>query len=88
MPTLTQRISDDVNRVDSIYGPSPTVSQALVDDQLQYVLSLDSTDYTKVGNVALLCLDVQNRSIGLGPIPRGQLVTPFRNSTSAPTIAR
>ena len=86
MQSLTERIeamsADYAKRV----GYMPRIDQELIADQLQYVLTCNAQDYATIGAHVLLCIDLQNSTIGLGPINRRGLIAP-NNSTNAATIA-
>lgn len=86
MPSLTERIEAMGADYERRVGVMPRIDQGLIAAQLQHVLTCNAPDYATIGAHVLLCIDLQNSTIGLGPINRRGLIAPH-NSTTAATVA-
>lgn len=66
----------------------PTFDQDMIADQLDVVLTCRCRDYATIGKRVLLAWNLQNSTIGLGPIDATGLIAPTTTTTTkATTIA-
>lgn len=88
---LTARINEWNARLVAEHGwqPMPTFDQSMIADQLDVVLTCRCRDYATIGKRVLLAWNLQNSTIGLGPIDATGLIAPTTTTTTkATTVAR